>query len=107
MQKGCQDMNQFNAVTYLTDGTANKVLTAHYVKNHKVDVNQIEIYLKHKQNLNQLIDLVKSDNMIKNLLSDESSTIIAPIIYEMATYSKETMPLVSKIIYKFKKKQVK
>lgn len=100
-------MTHFNAVSYLTDGTAKKVLNAHYVKNHAVDVDRIEEYLTKLHNLNKLQDLVNNDREVKNLLMEESSTIISPIINEMSTYSDDQMPLISKIIHNNKPREIK
>ena len=100
-------MTHFNAVSYLIDGTAEKVLNAHYVKNHAVDVDRIEEFLTKRHNLKKLQDLVKNDREVKNLLMEESSTIISPIIKEMGTYTDDDMPLISTIIGKHKPHEIK
>lgn len=100
-------MTHFNAVSYLIDGTAKKVLNAHYVKNHAVDVDRIEEYLTKLHNLNKLQDLVNNDREVKNLLMDESSTIIRPILNDMGKYSEDNMPLISTIIGKHKPREIK
>lgn len=100
-------MTHYNAASYLTDGTAEKVLNAHYVKNHAVDINRIEEYLTKRHNLKKLQDLVNNDREVKNLLMEESSTIISPIINEMVTYSDDNMPLISTIIGKHKPREIK
>lgn len=100
-------MTHFNAVSYLTDGTAEKVLNAHYVKNHAVDIDRIEEYLTKLQHLNKLQNLVKNDRNVKALLLEESSTIISPILNDMGTYSDDKMPLISTIISKHKPREIK
>lgn len=100
-------MTHYNAVSYLIDGTADNVLNAHYVKHHAVDVDRIEEYLTKRHNLNKLQDLVKNDHEVKNLLMEESSTIISPIINDMGKYSEDNMPLISTIIGKHKPREIK
>lgn len=100
-------MTHFNAVSYLTDGTAKKVLNAHYVKNHAVDIDRIEEYVTARHNLNKLQDAVKNDRNVKALLTEESATIISPILHEMGIYEDNQMPSILTIIEKHKSHEIK
>lgn len=100
-------MTHYNAVSYLIDGTAEKVLNVHYVKNHAVDVDRIEEFLTKRHNLKKLQDLVKNDREVKNLLMEASATIIGPIINDMSSYTDDDMPLISTIIGKHKPREIK